>query len=30
VRRDFDFFRAHQRAVADPAPYVRLSVEAKF
>jgi hypothetical protein len=30
VRRDFDFYRAHQRAVADPAPYVRLSVEAKF
>jgi len=30
VRREFDFFRAHQRVVADPAPYVRLSVEAKF
>ena len=30
VRREFDFFRAHERAVTDPAPYVRLSVEAKF
>src|SRR6266513_1127186 len=30
VRREFDFFRAHQRVVADPVPYVRLSVEVKF
>ena len=30
LRRDFDFFRANRRAVTDPAPYVRLGLEAKF
>ncbi|HYY13795.1 MAG TPA: hypothetical protein VE758_05115 [Chthoniobacterales bacterium] len=29
-RRDFDFFRAKQRAKLDPAPYVRVAVEANF
>jgi hypothetical protein len=29
-RRDFDFFRAEARVKTDPAPYVRLAVEAKF
>ncbi len=28
--REFDFFRAHRRAKLDPAPYVQLSLEAKF
>ena len=30
VLRDFDFFRAGQAKRTEPAPYVRLSVEAKF
>ena len=30
LRRDFDFFRAGQAKRTDPAPYVRLSIEAKF
>ena len=30
VRRDFDFFRAEASVKTDPAPYVRLAVEAKF
>ena len=30
VRRDFDFFRAEASVKSDPAPYVRLAVEAKF
>src|SRR5213596_2091442 len=30
VLRDFDFFRADQSKKTDPAPYVRVSVEAKF
>src|SRR6267154_184803 len=29
-RRDFDFFRAEASVKTDPAPYVRLAVEAKF
>jgi hypothetical protein len=29
-RRDFDFFRAEARVKSDPAPYVRLAIEAKF
>lgn len=29
-RRDFDFFRADVRAKLDPAPFVRLAIEAKF
>src|SRR5437667_995041 len=29
-RRDFDFFRAEARVKTDPAPYVRLALEAKF
>jgi hypothetical protein len=29
-KRDFDFFRADVRAKLDPAPYVRLAIEAKF
>ena len=29
-RRNFDFFRARERALVDPAPFLRLSVEAKF
>ena len=28
--RDFNFFRAHVRAKTDPAPFVRLAIEAKF
>jgi hypothetical protein len=28
--REFDFFRADRRAKLDPAPYVQLSLEAKF
>ncbi len=28
--RDFDFFRANQAKRTDPAPYVKLSIEAKF
>jgi hypothetical protein len=28
--REFDFFRASRRAKLDPAPYVQLSLEAKF
>jgi hypothetical protein len=30
VRRDFDFFRANQAKKTDPAPYVRIAMEAKF
>ena len=30
VLRDFDFFRAGQAKRTEPAPYVRLSIEAKF
>jgi hypothetical protein len=30
VRRDFDFFRAEASAKTDPAPYVRVAIEAKF
>jgi hypothetical protein len=30
LRRDFDFFRSNQSVKADPAPYVRFSIEAKF
>jgi len=30
IRRDFDFFRAEAEAKTDPAPYVRLAIEAKF
>ncbi len=30
LRRDFDFFRADQAKRTDPAPYVRLAIEAKF
>jgi hypothetical protein len=28
--RDFDFFRHHVQAKMDPAPYFRLSIDAKF
>jgi hypothetical protein len=30
LRRDFDFYRAEASVKSDPAPYVRLAVEAKF
>jgi hypothetical protein len=30
IRRDFDFFRANQSKRMDPAPYVRIAMEAKF
>src|SRR5438105_4889909 len=30
LRRDFDFFRAEAEVKTDPAPYVRLAIEAKF
>jgi hypothetical protein len=30
VERDFDFFRANQSKRTDPAPYIRISAEAKF
>jgi hypothetical protein len=30
VQRNFDFFRANQSKRMDPAPYVRVAVEAKF
>ena len=30
VQRDFDFFRANQSKRTDPAPYLRISAEAKF
>jgi hypothetical protein len=30
VRREFDFFRANQSKRMDPAPYVRIAMEAKF
>jgi hypothetical protein len=30
IERDFDFFRIHQSKRTDPAPYVRIGVEAKF
>jgi hypothetical protein len=29
-QREFDFFRANVRAKLDPAPYVKLAIEAKF
>ena len=29
-KREFDFFRAEASAKLDPAPYVRLAIEAKF
>jgi hypothetical protein len=30
IQRNFDFFRANQSKRTDPAPYVRVAVEAKF
>ena len=30
IRRDFDFFRANQAKKTDPAPFVRIAMEAKF
>jgi len=30
IERDFDFYRIHQSKRTDPAPYVRVGVEAKF
>ena len=30
LRREFDFFRADHRAITDPAPYVKVGLEAKF
>ena len=30
LRREFDFFRAEAAVKSDPAPYVRLAIEAKF
>jgi Domain of unknown function (DUF6268) len=30
IRRNFDFFRVEQSKKTDPAPYVRVAVEAKF
>jgi hypothetical protein len=30
IRREFDFFRANQSKRLDPAPYVRIAMEAKF
>jgi hypothetical protein len=30
IERDFDFYRIHQSKRTDPAPYVRIGVEAKF
>jgi hypothetical protein len=30
IRREFDFFRANQSKRMDPAPYVRIAMEAKF
>src|SRR5437773_3439642 len=30
LRREFDFFRADHRAIVDPAPYVKIGLEAKF
>src|SRR6266853_516390 len=30
IKRDFDFFRAEASVKTDPAPYVRLAIEAKF
>ena len=30
LRRDFDFFRSNQSVKSDPAPYLRITVEAKF
>jgi hypothetical protein len=30
IERNFDFFRVHQAKRTDPAPYVRIGVEAKF
>ena len=30
VRREFDFFRADHRVIAEPAPYVKVGLEVKF
>ena len=30
IAREFDFFRANQKKRIDPAPYVRIAMEAKF
>jgi hypothetical protein len=30
IQRNFDFFRANQSKRTDPAPYIRIAVEAKF
>jgi hypothetical protein len=30
IQRNFDFFRANQSKRMDPAPYVRIAMEAKF
>jgi hypothetical protein len=30
IAREFDFFRASQKKRIDPAPYVRIAMEAKF
>ena len=30
IQRNFDFFRANQSKRLDPAPYVRIAIEAKF
>ena len=30
IRREFDFFRANQAKRTDPAPYVRIAIDAKF
>jgi hypothetical protein len=30
IQRNFDFFRANQSKRLDPAPYVRIAMEAKF
>src|SRR6185369_12322196 len=30
IAREFDFFRANQKKRVDPAPYVRIAMEAKF
>ena len=30
VRREFDFFRADHRVIAEPAPYVKVGLEVRF
>jgi hypothetical protein len=30
IAREFNFFRANQKKRIDPAPYVRIAMEAKF